>query len=353
MYLEKLIDIRFLVVVILILEFFLLIILTYALIFRRFWVKYRDQRNEKIKEKISFMIIQCLKEKKLFVDKTELKKFCFNPNFLSVIEQFDRRLRGGDWEELKRSIAENCLMKRAQRWTKSRSWIKRNFSARCFALSPRKEYEQEILLLIDDPVFLVRSFAAVAAVDIRSQKGVAKIITQMSHTTGYSYSFYRDIILQSKSKDVFECVEDLAANNNNENITLACLDVLSGISKVITLPFLRNDLMSSNEAVRVAAVKVFAHNPQVDSPTVLSKCANDLNENIRALALWGLEYFASEESLKQLSQALSDSSWIVRSQAAKSLKKMGGLGLNVLEKQNPEKNRPAYEAAQYALNFDW
>ena len=121
----------------------------------------------------------------------------------------------------------------------------------------------------------------------------------------------------------------------------------------VTQPFLREDLSSPNPQIRTAAVKVFARNPQPDSAQVLLQCLDDPNAEIRSLAILGMEYFASEATLKKLDQALSDPSWTVRSQAAQSLKRMGKLGRNILENQNSKTNKHAYEAAQYALQFNW
>lgn len=349
----KLIDIRFAVLVILLLELWVLTFLVFALLFRRSRVQNRLKREIIERQKISEIIISCLQKKPTDLATTGISKYALSDVLLSVIEQFDRRLSGGEWEKLKREIMEKYLIPKTRRWSKSRSWKKRNFTARCFALCPQPEQAQDILRLVDDPDFLVRSFAAIAAIEIKSKDGVHKILEQMSQNQGYTHAYYRDILLQSKSLEIFRWIEEMAASEADLSLHVSCLDVLAGTTLTINLPFLRQDLHSPNLKVRLAAVKVFANNLQVDSMGVLTQSLDDPNEDIRAAAILGIEHFASPNTLLKLTEALSDPCWTVRIQAAQSLKKMGLVGKRVLEKQDPLTQQAAYEAAQYALTFDW
>ena len=347
--------------VVLVVELVILIILLLAIIFRRIWIRVARRNEKKDKERISDIIIEYLKKFEnetdieaaiVKLDQTKLKKYTYKSNFLSVMELFDRRFSGGGWGTLKAAIMKKYLLPKAERFSKSHRWMDRNFAVRCFVLCPHPELKGDIIRLIDDPEFLVSSFAAVAALEIKSPEGVVKIIEQMSKSQGYSYSFYRDIFLQNKFTELFKWVEELAANSKDE-VHLACLEVLSGAAIIIHEPFLHQDLASSDPKIRTAALKVFAHNPQIDSLEVLSQFLKDPDDKIRAMAVYGLEFFASPGVIEKLTRALSDSSWRVRLQAAESLKTMGRIGRKVLETQTSTGNQRAYEAAQYALTFNW
>lgn len=302
---------------------------------------------------ISRIIVECLEGKRTVAKEVRLSKFAYQENLLSLMETFNRRFSGEEWEKVKEWIASEFLLTKARQWKTSKSWVKRNYSARCFALLPLVDDEDAILVLMDDPVFLVRNFAAIAAIRLESKQGLDKIIQHMSNEKGYARFFYRDILLNSKSLKIFNWIEEYAAYEREGEIHLTCLDLLAGINMPIDSHFLRGDLKSSKLSIRVAALKVFSNNPQIDSAEVLSKYINDPNEEIREQAVHGLGFVLSETTLEKLRQALNDPSWKVRFEAAKALKEMGRAGKAVLQRQTIDQGKEAYETAQYVLQFDW
>ena len=226
-------------------------------------------------------------------------------------------------------------------------WIKRNFAARCFALEPLIEDEKSILSLIDDPIFLVRSLASHAAIQLDSKEGIMKTLLHMSQETGYAHYRYRDILLHG-SKNAFLWIEEIAEKKKRTSIHLACLEVLAGTTITLPLPFLEDDLASKNSNVRLATLKVLNRHPQKNSEKILFKCLKDPEEDVRAEAAIGLENFSSEETLKQLKIALKDSSIKVRLQAGTTLKKFGEVGREILMHQDEKQSR---DIAKYVLEF--
>lgn len=336
---------------ILVLELFILFFLVAALYIERIFFGFEKKRRLKQKDRLSQMITDCLHERKEIP--VSLKSFN-TETVLGVLEAYERRFRSDDWEALKSSIANSYLLPRARKWSDSYFWEERNFSARCFALCPLQHDEKILLKLIDDQEFLVRKNAAVALTRLGSKKGISSIIAHMAAERGYGRFTYRDIILHEGSLETLGIIEEIAM----EQLTCvakhrACLSILAGKAMTLTYPFLKEDLASSNPLIRLAAVKVYARNPQIDSAQVLLACIEDPEEKVRAEAAHGLGYFASREAIDKLEQALKDPSWNVRLEAAWSLKRMGESGRLILEKQKPEADRIAYETVQYALEFDW
>ena len=343
-------NINYYLIIVLTLELIILILMLALILGRRIWSRFHQKKVAKEKQAISQTVINYMNNQEALNSKKVFNGFS-KDLVLNQMEAFERRFKGEQWDQLKFEISKAELLPRARKWTKSRHWLNRNFAARCFALSPSESDEKSILSLLDDPEFLVHSMAAVAAVKLEVKEGIFKIVRLMSKVGGYARIFYRDILLQSNSSKVFSWVEEIAAEKDLLT-QLACLDLLSGITKVITSPVLKEALQSENQAVRFAALKVYAHNPQMDSAEVLLKYMDDPDEEIRAAAASGLEYFATAATIEKLSKALTDPSWIVRVQAANSLKNMGKMGLQVLQQQNPQMNKNAFEAASYALEFD-
>lgn len=349
MIIDQIGNINYYLIIIVIIELIVLAALILLILSKRIWIHFHGKKVARDKEIISQIVIDCLENKTEANPENQLKKFAFKEVLLSQVEAFDRRFRGEQWDKLKSQISKLYLLPRAREWVTSMFWLKRNFAARCFALSSFPEDEKSIFLLLDDPVFLVRSMAAAAAVKLEMKEGIFKIIRQMSQAKGYPRIFYRDILLQSKSRQIFLWIKEMAEEEKDLIIHLACLDLLSGITMVMTLPILREDLQSKNKDVRYAALKVFAYNPQVDSSEVLLKYMEDPNEGIRAEAAFGLKHFSTPATVEKLTKALSDPSWRVRVQAARSLKNMGKS--DILNRQDPKINKDAYEAAHYVIQF--
>lgn len=294
---------------------------------------------------------KCLLEKKPYCETEQLKKCSGQKVILPVMESYNHRLRGGEWEELKIKIGDLYLLPTARRWTESRFWNRRNYSARCFALIPLQNDSERILKLLDDKVFLVRSIAAVAAVQLEERRMIYKILQHMSVVAGYANSFYNDILLQGSDK-VFRSTAEIALSEKDPQMHIACLKVLGCRTVNYPLPFLKEDLNSDNIAIRRAAIKVVAMNPQMDAEEILWKYLKDPSEDVRIEAISGMQFFVNDNTIAKLSEALKDESWSVRYQAANTLKKMGDKGLLALNQQDPRNSRQAYDVAHYALQFN-
>lgn len=344
----------FFLFVLLLAEIVILVGLIVALIIIKIKEAYDNKWQPYYKQTISLILLEALEH----VEGTEplevsLKPFAENQLLIYQVENFERRFKGGDWDKIKERIAKQFLIPRARRIYDSVSWTNRNYAARAFALYPLREDTHKILHLLEDSVFLVRAIAASAAIALEIPDAVDKIIRRMSTQESYSHFFYRDLVINQGTIKVFEQVQELAQKDKDLGVHLSCLEILAGKSIKITRPFLSKDLHSTDDQIRLAAVRVYAHNLQKESAVVLSLCIEDSYPQIRMEAAMGLRHFLSESTLKQLEKALSDPEWPVRLQAGLSLKNMGKVGEQILNDQSPEKNKTAYDTAEYVKHFDW
>lgn len=343
---------QYLLIYILMIEFCMMILLLIAIVLRRFIVIYKEKKEKIERQKLSKFLIESMKKNTLLDPNFDLSKFASTHTLLNALEHFNHSFKSENWQKLKQNIADRYLLSHAREMSTSSSWQKRHFAARCFVLFPLQLDKKIILSLLDDSVFLVHITAASAVMQLAIKDGIIKLIHQMSQEYGYAYYCHRDLLLQG-TKEVFKWIEELARNEQENAIHLVCLDLLSAKTLVIDPLILQKDITSSNPKIRLAALKVFSHNPQKNSLEVLLNYFVDPNEEVRAQAAHGLQYFASTDSLEKLNKALCDTSWEVRLQAAESLKKMGRLGIAILNQQDPNINKDAYEVANYALQFDW
>lgn len=331
-------------------EILILSIFMSILVLTRIILNYRMKQFKKKQEWLSSKIVSAFQKEQPIDKEISFKGYSSKKLLLTVLEDFDRRIRGGYWETLKNQLAETYLLPTARKLYSSKFWTKRWFAGRCFMLYTLPEDEKIILKLLNDPVFLVQSLAALTVARLENREGILKILTMMALKKGYDHYYYRDVLLQG-SKQVFAWIEEIAASQSDKAIHLACLEMLA--SKIIDLsdPFLQADAESNDPDIRLAAIKVYARNPQVKSFEILYPCLDDSREDIKAEACRGMENFISEKSLNKLKKNFQDEAWNVRLQSARSLAKMIPLGVDYLKEQDPNINKNAYDLAQYALQF--
>lgn len=336
------------VLFLLFLEISLLFLILIGMLQRRIFAHFLEKIEEKRKAKITALVVSYLEEPRPFVWQ---RAFTHADILLSVLEAFNHRLSGGDWEKIKREIVALALSPKAKRSAKSWFWRKRSFAARVFALAPFPDEEPLILSLITDPVFLVRSTASLAAVLLESQKGIDLTLQEMAkQKNGYAHYYYRDILLQGAT-GAFIHMAKIAAEKRDRSLHLSCLEVFSGKTTPCPLPFLEEDLKSSDPELLLASLKVLARNPLIHTESIYQQALSHADPAIRAEAACGLKAYPSPQNLILLEQALKDATWEVRLQAAISLREMGEEGQAILKRQDAKTDKKAQEVAQYAMDF--
>ncbi len=242
---------------------------------------------------------------------------------IEVLEGFDRTFKSEDWNVLKQEFVKDYLQQALPVWLKSRNWTKRNLAARTLVLSPSKNQEDEIVQLVQDPIFLVSSLAARAAITIDSQKGVDCILKIISKQSGYPYFFYLDLLGSGSSAILNYLVEQTAKEAPWHK---SCLAIFVIKTPPKPLACLKQDLYSLDLQVRQTALKIVIKNPSLEAFSALLHAMVDKDENVRQLAAEGLADYPSEQTLSCLQKALDDASPAVSLASAMSLKKLGHEG---------------------------
>lgn len=323
-----------------------------ALTYGSVYSSIHSSKSSATKTLISSQIVDSIINQKSFVLPFKFHTINNLSLLLDVLENFDCKFKGGKWEPLKREIYEKFLLKKARAFAKSRDWVKRNFAARCFSLCPSQDNLSLILLLMDDPVFLVRGVVSNTVVKMESKEGIFKILEKMSAEQGYSYWYYRDILLSSSNR-VFEWIEEYSLDNSKTSFHLACLDVLEHPYFHLKKLNLEKEIRSSNPEIHLAALKILSHNPQVEAFKYISDDLEDNNLEIQTEAIKALEYCCYPDYLKKLENKLKDPSWTVRLNSAMTLLKNGEKGTKILSNQKLTANTNAYEVSQFALKYYW
>lgn len=282
---------------------------------------YYYRREDARRNKLSKIISSCLLKK----ESCELIEIVYTKKLLlEVLETFNHRFTGEEWDLLKNALSEKYLLPVARKWSRKSSWIKRNFAARAFALSPLKEDQHLINFMIDDESFLVSSIASLAAIKLESVSGIKKMLAKMTQTEGYYHYLYADILSQGSSR-VFDLIFKIC--QKKDHLYLACLDVLSRQTAQASLKFLSSDLKSKDLELKTAALKVAVRNPQEQWLDVFCHEISSSDVEIRQLAAQGLANYQNSKSYKALKAGLEDESWQVKIASARGLKILDKLDL--------------------------
>lgn len=268
---------------------------------------------------------------------------------LQTVESFDRYFRDPVWSETKHNLIEKFLLSRAKELLKSKVWQERQLGLRCIALNPQRLLDEALAApLINDPIFLVRIFAASCMVRSMRQHLVLPVLKKMAKESPMARYPYRDFFVHSGS-EVFLWLEKIAAEERDEEVLAICLDILSSKVNRNLVHLAIKYCKSSNLSLRLASIKLFVNSPSAESERYLAEALSDKSSEIRAEAAVGLGKFLSHGRIAKLCELLNDENWNVRLQSALTLKKIGKAGITALEDRSGKRSKEADEIAAYVL----
>lgn len=335
--------------IVLLLEIVALIICFTVLVLERIFRFFSEKRKKRKEEHLSSLILRSLQSKQGSLPKIP-RKLQKLPLLSSVISSFDSRFQGGRWEEIKKEIISKVALPRARRWAKSFFWHKRFIAAKCFSFYSQPQDKLRILRLLRDRSFLVESAAALAIVKQEKLDYIELLLKKMSAPSAYTRLYFKDILLQG-SNAVFFHIEKILNASKSPEIRIACLDILSARSMPLHSPIIKKEANSKNAKMRLSCITLHAHNPQIESESILQKAIADEEVEIRREAAYGLRTYNSKKTREKLIKALEDEDWFVRFNAAKSLQRMGDLGEKALRAQIKAKSKVAEQIASYVLHL--
>ena len=269
-------------------------------------------------------------------------------NWVESLESFEQRFTDERWIDLKKQLIDQYVAKDAKYYVSSKSWIKRQLSARTFLLYPEKATEDEMFKLINDPKHLVRVFAAVAITKLNSRTLFYEVLRKMSEETPLSRFFYRDALVQC-DQEKFNWMEELLNKEPDTNIIAMILDVLSTRCTSNLLPAIRPYTHSPDRTCRILAIRALGNLSDDDSIHLLMEHLEDSDWEIRSESIQGLKKQHVKKAISQIADLLDDPIWWVRLQAANALKSFGPEGKAILESQDPVTKPLAHEIAAYSL----
>lgn len=315
----------------------------------RYFHRIKNQQKDALSNAIESALFPVKDTKPNPIENFSLPKGTYEfKNWVEVLESFEQRFTDERWIDLKKQLIDQYVAKDAKYYVPSKSWIKRQLSARTFLLYPEKATDEEMSKLINDPKHLVRVFAAVAITKLNSRALFYEVLQKMSEETPLSRFFYRDALVQC-DQEKFNWMEDLLNKESDPNIIAMILDVLSTRCTSNLLPAIRPYTHSPDRTCRILAIRALGNLSDGESIKLLMEHLEDSDWEIRSESIQGLKKQHVKKAIPQITELLDDPIWWVRLQAANALKSFGAEGRKILEEQDPVTKPLAHEIAAYSL----
>lgn len=315
----------------------------------RYLHRIKKQQQDDLSNAVESALFSVKDAKPNPIDNFSLPKGTYEfKNWIEVLESFEQRFTDERWVDLKKQLIDKYVVDDAKRNVPSKSWIKRQLSARAFLLYPEKASDEEMSKLINDPKHLVRVFAAVAITKLHSRPLFYEVLKKMSEETPLSRFFYRDALVQC-DQEKFNWMEELLNKEPDPNIIAMILDVLSTRCTSNLLPAIRPYTHSPDRTCRILAIRALGNLSDDDSIHLLMEHLEDSDWEIRSESIQGLKKQHVKKAIPQMAELLDDPIWWVRLQAANALKSFGPEGRKILESQDPVTKPLAHEIAAYSL----
>ncbi len=313
--------------------------------FRLFLIKRtRKQQQRELKKLLEIVLRKEAKFNLKQLPKKYIKVACLLP----VMEELKKQQPGSYWPVIESILLDDFLLPQARMLTNKVKFTERLLAVRVFLLDTKPRDEAHILRLLKDTIPLVRHEAILCAVRLGSKLLVNQLIDSMAGEARFAKYVYKDA-LREASEGVFSNIKERLLTEKNDKKRIVCMQLLAFKEDDAIVNYIGHDKYSPDMEVRIAVAKVLGFCSQPASVQMLTDLLKDKYWEVRAAAAKALGQLKAEQAILDLTQSLKDSRWWVRMHSAAALLNLGNEGLAVLKSQDPQRDRFAYEMAQYVI----
>lgn len=308
---------------------FLMILLTYII---KISLNMKDQkiRQSKLDLKQYFLFSISANRKKSIKFQSRWKRLDV---LIPVIQELNHENTMTEWYEFRNDFIHKIVLPLARKNYRKSNWVKRYFSAQAFEMAAEDKDTICIETLVKDRIPLVYLHASNAAMRYGSNTARHTIIKRMASEAWLS---------QSMLLRAFDNPSEYARAyfiNAIQSLTDAaekasCYKILRKFPVKPLIPEVHTDIHSPDKELRLAALKYMAHTDKEASIPALMNALDDLDWEIRLVAIYRLGAFHALQSISSLRQLSHDENPWVQMAAINTLKKMGEAGVKALAAEN-------------------
>lgn len=329
-------------------EIALVVLLVLVTCCARIFYMYKDKRDKRV--------LLALNE---YIEKEMHNQAATYPNsatefplLLPTIQKYDQNATSSKWQEIKNKFL-NKLKPLAEKKYNNRAWYTRMFAAQTFALLPSQEVDEEKLSkLLNDPIPIVRLNAAIVGVKIGTPNLINSIISTIAEYHRPQQTIYIKLFESADPKIATIIVERLK-NDSDPKVKTVCYNLLKYLKNTqVADSTILADINSADLELRLSALRFYVYEKNEFNLEFLKQFLKDADWEMRVTAIQLIGDRHVEGAAQLIADCLSDSSWWVRVNAAKTLLSYREEGIHLLERQDPNKDLYAYEAAQHVLQMN-
>jgi len=267
---------------------------------------------------------------------------------LIALEDFDATFSDHAWTTIKHSLMTSYLLPWARCHVISLSWESRHIAARIFLRLPLSTDLPWMYKLLNDRDFYIRMIICEAIGKLQLPETMELLIEKMSQETILARFIYRYVIHQA-SESCLKMIVHLAEKTTSEEILLCCLDVLTHRFSASTFPFIHQQLCHPSLEIRQHIARMLRLIPSEEALLDLMILSSDTEAQVRQSALHSLRAWKDPRVLSILEHGLQDPEYLVRLEAATTLKNYGKEGERILELQDSDLHPLAHDIARFVL----
>lgn len=324
----------------------LLIIVTYVL---KYYFVVKAKKIKRISDEIETHLITTVQENKPVNAELFPKEWRRLDILLQLLFKLDLTIKSPSWTGIKQNIADVILLPIARKKYKSHFWMNRLLSIQCFELWMEMQDEDIVCKLLEDKIPLVHLHATIAAIKFSTIKLVNLVINIMSKRRRLGQAVYLKVF-EIATPETKEYVEERLKTEKDFFVRATCYKILMTFKEYNTAIDTSTDVHSSNMELRLAAMRFTSLAQKSESIPLMISLLSDPQWEVRAASNRILGELHASEAIPEISNGLRDKNWWVRVNAANTLKGFGEAGLQILNAQDPVKDRYAYETAMHVLN---
>lgn len=269
------------------------------------------------------------------------------PVVLQIMVHLDQDSNLLFWKKVRPFLISHVLLPQARKFAVSRDWLKRYLAVCCFNYKIETKDEHFLVRLIEDKRLLISLNASRIAVSLPTPKLLNTIIDTYAKGRRLQQSTFTGILSSSRSTALFQIIFERLAKEKNPYTKGFCYRLLAKLPSYGEIsPTTEIDLKNNNIELKIAVINYLIHNGKAE---LIRSYLQDEHWEVRAIVAKGLGELHDILSIPLLKEHLQDPAWWVRANSATALMQMGEEGIKILHEQNPDVDRYAFEAAQYAI----
>lgn len=336
----------------------IMVCLFITLVMHKIYVEYRVRRYNRLKGRYMSLMTEKMYDPAVTIAKP-VKNYEYEV-LGDVIAEMLVNFSGEIVERLKAEARDLGLVVHYRKMTSSRSWVRRFVAVEKLGLLRLPELRPLYLNILENEKDLHIIAKTVWALSLIAWEGIPAAINGVLKnpsimSSKYTEFIYTNIIAAFRESGTEESFIRLLAliKDDPELPLILKRDIIAacGVAEFYPAKELIVDYFHcfhDSPEMRIACVRALERLSALDASRIIEECLRDEDWRVRAAAAKNA-YVCSDELLGPLKEALHDSNYYVRINAALSLAKFGAHGMEALSEATRDDDRFARDVSRYVL----